>query len=1111
MSEPITTDKLWYKDAVIYELHVRSFLDSNGDGMGDFAGLTSRLDYLQDVGVNAIWVLPFYPSPWRDDGYDISDYTRIHPAYGTLKDFKRFLREAHKRDLRVITELVINHTSNQHPWFERARRANPGTKAREYYVWSDTPNKYTEARIIFQDFESSNWSWDPVAGAYYWHRFYSHQPDLNFDNPDVQQEVFRLLDYWFKMGVDGMRLDAVPYLFERENTNCENLPETHDFLKKLRAHVDRNYEDKMLLAEANQWPEDAVPYFGDGDECHMAFHFPIMPRLFMSVKMEDRFPVTDILEQTPPIPENAQWGIFLRNHDELTLEMVTDEERDYMYQAYGRDPRHRINLGIRRRLAPLLENNRRQIELLNILLFSLPGTPVIYYGDEIGMGDNVYLGDRDGVRTPMQWSSDKNAGFSATNPQRLYLPVIIDPEYHYEAVNIENQQANPSSLLWWMKRVLATRRRFKAFSRGDLQVVSSDNAHVFSFVRRYHEESILVVANFSRHAQVVELDLGGYEGYLPEEVFSQNEFPRIKGDGHYVLNIGSYDYYWFTVKPAPEMVGGEGAGGMPEVAIQAREWKGFSDELQKRLEQEALTPYIRNARWFREKSLRLRRISITDRIQVGTGEELAWLLVCHISFANERAETYVVPMAYALREAAEQLRDEHPAAIIANLKLSGVEGVLYDAVYSETFRENLLAFMTGRRKLKGLAGELTVSRNKNAKRAGAEADGVITSRVMKAEQSNTSILYRERFFFKLYRKLEAGLNPDAELVRLLSEERKFPHVPDFAAHLEYAKGGSSPASLGMLVNYIPNEGDAWQYTASSLERYFENLLSRKGELGTPPAAPGSPFDVHIDSVPEWFLELIDTFYLDMVKLLGQRTGELHLALARDSRDAALAPEPFSKLYQRSVYQSLRSLLRRVMSTVNRAGAAVPENAQADLERLKSAENDILELFARVTRGRIGAEKIRIHGDYHLGQVLFTGRDFVIIDLEGEPARSLSERRLKYCSFRDIAGMMRSFHYAVYSKYLQYAEVRPEDAEFLGEWIDPWYHHVSGLFLNSYLETLGEVDFVPNTREELETLLDLFLLEKAIYEVGYEINNRPAWLRIPARGIAEIIDRAKESG
>ncbi len=495
-------DPLWFKDAVIYEVHPRAFFDSDGDGRGDFAGLTQKLHYLQDLGVTVIWVLPFFASPLRDDGYDISDYKSVHSAYGSLRDFKIFVREAHARGLRVVTELVLNHTSDQHAWFQKSRRAKPGSKWRDFYVWSDSPEKYPEVRIIFQDFETSNWTWDPMAQAYFWHRFYSHQPDLNYDSPHVRKAVFEAVDFWLSLGVDGLRLDAVPYLYQREGTNCENLPETHAFLKDLRRHVEAKFGNRMLLAEANQWPEDAAAYFGEGDECHMAFHFPIMPRLFIALRQEDRFPIVDVLEQTPPIPDSCQWATFLRNHDELTLEMVTDEERDYMYRVYAEDQQMRINLGIRRRLAPLLNNHRRKIELMTSLLFSLPGTPVLYYGDEIGMGNNVYLGDRNGVRTPMQWNPDRNAGFSRANSQQLYLPVIIDPEYHYESINVETQLQNPSSLLCWMKRFIALRKRYKAFGRGTTEFLHPDNRKVMAFVRRYQDECLLIVANLSRYVQV---------------------------------------------------------------------------------------------------------------------------------------------------------------------------------------------------------------------------------------------------------------------------------------------------------------------------------------------------------------------------------------------------------------------------------------------------------------------------------------------------------------------------------------------------------------------------------------------------------------------------------
>src|SRR2546425_1468079 len=534
-------DPLWYKDAIIYELHVRAFYDSHDDDIGDFAGLTQKLDYLQDLGITAVWLLPFYPSPLRDDGYDIADYTAVHPSYGTVNDFRAFLREAHRRGIRVISELVLNHTSDQHAWFQRARRARPGSPARKFYVWNDTTEKYKEARIIFKDFETSNWTRDPFANQYYWHRFYHHQPDLNFESADVRRSLLAVVNFWLGMGVDGMRLDAVPYLYERDGTNCENLPETHQFLKNLRKKVDERFRNRMLLAEANQWPEDAIAYFGSGDECHMAFHFPVMPRMFMAIRMEDRYPIVDILAQRPPIPESCQWALFLRNHDELTLEMVTDEERDYMYRVYAHDPEARVNLGIRRRLAPLLGNNRRRIELMNALLFALPGTPVLYYGDEIGMGDNPYLGDRNGVRTPMQWSLDRNAGFSDANPQRLYFPLITDPEYHYQPINAEAQRQNPASPYWWMKRLIALRRRYPAFGRGSIEFLHPQNRKVLALVRRHERESILIVANLSRFVQYAELDLSALRGVTPVEMFGQTRFPPI-GELPYLLTLGPHSF-----------------------------------------------------------------------------------------------------------------------------------------------------------------------------------------------------------------------------------------------------------------------------------------------------------------------------------------------------------------------------------------------------------------------------------------------------------------------------------------------------------------------------------------------------------------------------------------
>ena len=543
---PLNRDVLWYKDAIIYQVHVRTFHDSNGDGIGDFQGLEGKLDYLQKLGINAIWLMPFFPSPLRDDGYDISDYNAVHSSYGTLEDFQKFQRAAHDRGIRVIIEFVANHTSDQHPWFQESR-SSPDNPRRDWYVWSDTDSRYKGARIIFLDTETSNWAWDPTSKSFYWHRFFSHQPDLNYDNPAVREQMWKVMKFWLEMGVDAFRLDAVPYLVEREGTNCENLPETHDVLKELRRKLDENFPGSVLLAEANQWPVDLRPYFGDGDELHMAFHFPLMPRMFMGLKLEDRKPITEILQQTPEIPPSCQWSLFLRNHDELTLEMVTDLERDYMYDTYAASKTMRLNLGIRRRLAPLLDNDRRRIELMNGMLMSLPGTPIIYYGDEIGMGDNINLGDRNGVRTPMQWNGETNGGFSTAAPERLYAPLIQDPVYGYPAVNVLRQKASEHSLLNWMQRIITVRTSTAVFGRGSIEFLYPANHRILAYVRRLGNEAVLVVNNLASSAQAVELDLRRYKGGIPIEMFGRNMFPRV-GDLPYLLTLGPYQFYWFRLR-----------------------------------------------------------------------------------------------------------------------------------------------------------------------------------------------------------------------------------------------------------------------------------------------------------------------------------------------------------------------------------------------------------------------------------------------------------------------------------------------------------------------------------------------------------------------------------
>ncbi len=1099
----LTDDPLWYKDAVIYELHVKSFYDSNGDGIGDINGLIEKLEYLENLGITAIWLLPFYPSPLKDDGYDIADYFNVHPDYGTMRDFKKLLKEAHKRGLRIITELVVNHTSDQHKWFQRARKAKPGTVYRDYYVWSDDPSRYGEARIIFQDFETSNWTYEPVADAYYWHRFYSHQPDLNYDNPKVQEEIIKVLDYWFGMGVDGMRLDAVPYLYEREGTNCENLPETHEFLKKLRAHVDKKFKNKMLLAEANQWPEDSVAYFGEGDESHMAFHFPVMPRLFMALRMEDRFPVINILEQTPEIPDNCQWVMFLRNHDELTLEMVTDEERDYMYRIFAQDPRARLNLGIRRRLSPLLENNKKKIELINILLFSLPGTPVIYYGDEIGMGDNYYLGDRDGVRTPMQWTADRNAGFSKANPQKLYLPVIIDSEYLYQSINVEIQERNLSSPLWWMKRLIAMRKQSKALSRGSLKFISSDNPKILSFIRTYEDEIILVVINLSRFAQVVRLNTEELGGYAPEEMFSQNTFPHIM-DKPYIITLGPYDHYWFRLVQEKEYQGEMDEKSLPEIRVKKQWTEVLAGENKTQLERRVLPRYLKTCRWYGGKARQLKNISIKENLPIQFDKETASLLLLHVTYAMGAPENYVLVVSFIPEGRGEKLLRDSPQSIISRLHLPDDEGFLYDAIYGEKFRTQILNMINKKRKIKGKNGTLASVKSKKFKSLlGESGELPETSRVLKAEQSNSSVLYGETFFLKFYRRVEEGTNPDPEVIKFLSEEQNFANVPAYAGSLEYQNAESDPRVLALLQKFTPNQGDAWTVTLDAVGRYFERAMAEKEECPVKEPDLDGIFDIHFDDVPPVLQDYIGAVFFEKARLLGKRTGEMHIKLS-STENPAFAPESFSTLYQKALYQTLYSNAKKGLNFFAGNLSKLPRHIKKEAEDILSLRDKILAQHKKVLRKKISAQKIRIHGDYHLGQVLSTGDDFIIIDFEGEPVRSPGERRLKYSAFRDVGGMLRSFHYAVYSVYFQRSKVRPEDAEVMQQWIEPWYYYVSGAFLNAYRETTEGYPFVPEDKEQLNILLNVFLLDKSVYEIEYELNNRPDWVIIPMQGIKLIM-------
>jgi len=1095
-------DKLhWYKDAIIYELHIKAFCDGNGDGTGDFQGLLQKLDYLQDLGVTAIWVLPFYPSPLKDDGYDIADYYSINPRYGNIKQFKQFLDEAHKRNLKVITELVINHTSDQHPWFQRARTAPKGSPERDFYVWTDNANQWKDVRIIFTDYEASNWTWDPVAEQYYWHRFFHHQPDLNYDSPLVQQEVIKILDYWCEMGVDGFRLDAVPYLFEREGTNGENLPETHDFLKKLRTHIDEHFPGTVFLAEANMWPEDSASYFGDGDECHMNYHFPVMPRMFMALQMEDRYPITDIFEQTPAIPETCQWAIFLRNHDELTLEMVTDEERDYMYKVYAKDPKAKINLGIRHRLAPLLENNRRRIELMNCLLFSLPGTPVIYYGDEIGMGDNFYLGDRDGVRTPMQWSPDRNAGFSASNPQKLYLPVILDPQYNYEAVNVEMQRANTSSLFWFMKRMINMRKRYKAFGRGDMKFIHVENPKVLAFTRTYEDETLLMIVNLSKNSLAAEIDLSSFAGSIPLEVFSKNEFPLIKEDTPYLFTLGSYAYEWFLLKNNKT----EAEEPASLATLQINKWEELlSDNVINELQNNILGKYFAKTDWFVNKQRPIQSITITNHATIPLADQNVFLLLVEVQSESSIAESYQLALTFVKEDLAALMGENRSQAAIAKLKVGDEEGILADAIFTREFQRALLHKIAADETVTLQESTIQFYGNNQLKNQ-LQQQAEVKSKTF-TEDGFTSISYDNGFFLKMYRKIDPTTNPDLEITRYLSEQVKFKHLPEFCGAIEW-KFQNDNIALGMIQLLPENHGDGYSFMITRVNNYIERILASpdKNALLTFEKAGSFTNPTAFEDLPEELQTLLGTAASEQARIIGIRTGQMHLALASGTGLKDFAPEDFSLHYQRSLFSSMQSLVRETFQKSNEKLQKVPDDIKEELEEVIARRQEVLDKYRRIYSKKLDVIKIRIHGNYHLGQVLFTGKDVVINDFGGDPGRRFSDRRLKRSPLRDVAAMIKSFRYAANEGIMETMQVPKENIAELLPFADLWVHYMRGFFVKAYLETVKGSAFIPEDVHDLQMMLETYMLEKVFYDLNYELNNRPDWVRVPLRVLKLILD------
>ncbi len=1103
MSTPLkNNDPLWFKDAIIYELSVRAFFDSNGDGIGDFQGIIQRLDYLEDLGINTIWLLPFYPSPLKDDGFDVIDHCDVHPDYGNLSDFKQFLKEAHRRGIRVITELILNHTSDQHPWFKRSRKAKANSRYRDLYVWNDTPDKYKEARVMFSSEESTNWTWDSEARAYYWHRFYRHQPELNFENPEVQLEMIKIVDFWMKIGVDGFRLPSVPFLFEEDGTSCENLPQTHVFLKRLRAHIDKHYKNRILVAEANLWPEDAATYFGDNDECHMNFHYPLMPRMFLALRTEDSYPIVDIIEQTPATPTASQWALFLRNHDEMGLEMVTEEEKDYLFKAYANDANTKFNVGIRRRLAPLLNNDRRKSELLHAILFSLPGTPVLYYGDEIGMGDNVYLGDRFGVRTPMQWNMNLNAGFSTANPQRLYLPIITDPAYRHESVNVEAQEENPSSFLWWMKNIMAMRKRLHIFGRGEMKFIESSNAKVLSFVRTLDKHRIIVVANLSQFSQAATLNLGEYKGCDITEVFSQNRFMSVD-EGSYPITIGPYGYFWFQVDTAEKKEKSEASGELPLLKTDVSWEKLFDNYDEVRvLERKILPPFMKKCRWFGGKAKVVSKVSINKTIALKVEGDAHFLVVVEVHYVQRLPEFYFLPLTFLPSDSILERVEYTVQSVVCRAEIQGKAGFIMDSSYDKVFRDFLFTSMAKETRVRDdEGGTLEFNSSVFAK---IDVNKEVDSKVLKSDQSNTAVIYNEQYFFKFYRKLEKEINPELEIVRFLSEHTTFQNSPRYAGSIEYHDADDNVIVFGLLQEKVENQGEAWTMSVDSVGRFYERVLAGAKSIKLPKMVNRA--SIKFEEAPEVIQEFIGRGFYERMVRLGQRTAEMHLALASDNSNPAFVPETFTPNYQRSLYSSLRKLVRDRFNLLESTLPKLNPEVQEFAKRVLVLEDKILECFSEVYQTKIKAIKTRIHGDFHMGQVLFTGKDFVIIDFEGEPGFSFSERRLKKNPLKDVAGMMRSIHYAAFGKILLNENYRDRDLEFLESWAEQWQHYVGRFYLGAYMERMG---MGTTLTQEDDILIRTFLLEKAIYELGYELNGRPDWTIIPLRGIYYHMKRYQE--
>ena len=1080
-------DELWYKDAIIYQLHVKAFADSNNDGIGDFAGLTDKLGYLQELGVTALWLLPFYPSPGRDDGYDISDYGTINPDFGTLKDFKRFIQEAKKRGLKVITELVINHTSDQHDWFKRARRSDPNSSARNWYVWSDTDQKYQGTRIIFTDTEKSNWTWDPEAGQFYWHRFFSHQPDLNFDNPRVVDTLIRVMKRWLDAGVDGFRLDAIPYLCERDGTNNENLPETHAIIKKLRAELDSHAKGKVLLAEANQWPEDVQEYFGSGDECQMAYHFPLMPRIYMALAQEDRFPIADILRQTPDIPANCQWALFLRNHDELTLEMVTDVERDYLWSTYANDPRARINLGIRRRLAPLMDNDRRKIELMNSLLLSFPGTPIIYYGDEIGMGDNIYLGDRNGVRTPMQWTSDRNGGFSRADPARLYAPLIMDPVYGYEAVNVEAQSRSLSSLLNATKRLIAVRKSTLAFGRGSMAFIRPANRSVLAYIRQYEGEVILCVANLSRSAQATELDLAAFRDRVPVEMLGRTRFPAI-GELPYMIMLSPYGFYWFKLEDSKTSEPADSRA-VPEfetlVVPLGSTWVSLA-RTRGVFERDVLPAHLARTRWYPDRSPSTIQPKLTSAIPFcDIGDNRPWLAFFETA-RDGATERYLLPLQI---EWVRFDRERYNPNALAAVRQGAREGTLLDVATDHIFIALLLRNLS--QSLTTEEGGLRLAFRPTARFPDGPIRPPERIRVLESDVCCIMAQADSDYVVRIYRRLETGIDPEAEIGRYLTDVAGFANTPPLLGSVELVEGNGNSA-IANVHAFVEHQGDAWTVTSAYLDRFIDDhrVLGDRDD--------GNDND---ETIP----------YLRYMAQAGRRVAELHSALAGSPDMPDFAPEPIKPADVSDLVDDLGARADAAFETLAARRETIKDSDLPLVDRVLAQRPTLRGRLRALLPDSIDALSIRHHGDLHLGRLLIVKDDVFITGFGGEPSRTLNQRRSKAPAARDVAALIRSIDRSVVAAEARALKGGPDEQGRLAAALSLWREHSTAAFLSGYHDGLANRGLWPASRAAADVMLSFFLLEKALSELEYELAHRPDRLRAALAAVIRSLPETTGEG